>query len=332
MSRPTSLYHPVTIGDVRIPGNLFLAPMAGYTDVAFRTIALREGADCTYTELISAEGILRGSKNTFSLLNRSPEETYWGVQIFTSSPFAAGQAVAKIVTLATPTLIDLNCGCPVPKVVHHGGGAALLKDPSLIYMIVKTMKEHTSIPVTVKIRSGWDVQSINYLETADAAVQGGASMVCLHPRTRTQGYGGKSDWNHITHLKSYLSVPVFGSGDLFTPQDVLRMLETTRCDGVMIARGAVGNPFIFTQVKSLLKGIPPIRVTTENRLSTALMHLDLAISTLGETLACREMRKHFCAYVKGIEGSAAFRNKIVHAESREQYQRLVEEYIQSHSS
>jgi len=306
--------------------------MAGYTDVAFRTIAVREGADCTYTELISADGVLRGSKNTVSLLSRSPEETYWGVQIFTSSPYAAGKAVEKILSLVTPTLFDLNCGCPVPKVVQHGGGAALLKDPSLIYLIVKTMNEATSLPITVKIRSGWDAESINYLETADAAFQGGASMVCLHPRTRTQGYGGKSDWNHLANLKTSLSIPVFGSGDLFTPQDVIRMLETTRCDGVMIARGAVGNPFIFTQVKSLMQGTPPRNIPKEKRLAVALLHLDLAISSLGEPLACREMRKHFCAYVKGIEGSAAFRNKIVHAETREQYYRLVEEFTQSHSS
>ena len=328
----SSLYHPVTIGSVRIPGNVFLAPMAGYTDVAFRTIATREGADCTYTELISAEGILRNSKNTYPLLSRSIEETYWGVQLFTSSPHAAAKAVEKILTITTPTLIDLNCGCPVPKVVRHGGGAALLKDPSLIYLIVKTMRQSTSLPITVKIRSGWDAQSLNYLETADAAVLGGASLVCLHPRTRAQGYGGKSDWSHLSKLKSILSVPVFGSGDLFTPQDVVRMLETTRCDGVMIARGAVGNPFIFTQVKALLRGASPPPISPQKRLAVALEHLELAISAWGEPVACQEMRKHFCSYVKGIEGSAAFRNKIVHAETWEEYRRLVEDFIQSLSS
>lgn len=332
MSRAASLYHPVTIGTVRIPGNIFLAPMAGYTDVAFRTVAVREGADCTYTELVSAEGVLRNSKNTHSLLRRSPEEIYWGVQIFTSSPYAAGKAVERIQSLTTPTLFDLNCGCPVPKVVQHGGGAALLKDPSLIYLIVKTMKESTSIPITVKIRSGWDAESINYRETAEAAVLGGASLVCLHPRTRTQGYGGKSNWRHISDLKSSLSVPVFGSGDLFTPQDVARMLEITRCDGVMIARGAVGNPFIFTQVKAFLQGTPPPNVSVEKRLAVALTQLDLAIEAMGESLACREMRKHFCSYVKGIEGSAGFRNRIVHAETREQYYRLVAEFTRSSSS
>ena len=328
----SSLYHPVTIGAVRIPGNVFLAPMAGYTDVAFRTIATREGADCTYTELISAEGILRNSKNTYPLLARSKEETYWGVQLFTSSPYAAAKAVEKILAMTTPTLIDLNCGCPVPKVVHHGGGAALLKDPSLIYMIVKTMTESTSIPITVKLRSGWDAQSLNYLETADAAVLGGASLVCLHPRTRAQGYGGKSDWSHLAQLKSVLPIPVFGSGDLFTPQDVVRMLETTRCDGVMIARGAVGNPFIFAQVKALLRGISPPPISPRKRLAVALEHLELAVSTWGEPIACREMRKHFCSYVKGIAGSAAFRNKIVHAETREEYHRLVEDFTRSLSS
>lgn len=327
MSNEALLYHPVTIGSVRIPGNLFLAPMAGYTDVAFRTIAIREGADCTYTELVSAEGVLRTSRNTHLLLTRSPEEIYWGVQIFTASPYAAAKAVEKIQSLVNPTMFDLNCGCPVPKVVQHGGGAALLKDPSLIYLIVKSMKESTSAPITVKIRSGWDAHSINYLETAHAAVLGGASMVCLHPRTRTQGYGGKSDWSHLESLKSFLPIPVFGSGDLFTPQDVVRMLQSTHCDGAMIARGAVGNPFIFSQVKALLQGAPLPELSIEKRFAVALEHLELAISTLGESLACREMRKHFCSYVKGIEGSAAFRNKIVHAETREQYYRLVEEFM-----
>lgn len=328
----SSLYHSVTLGTVRIPGNLFLAPMAGYSDVAFRIVAVREGADCTYTELISAEGVLRNSKNTLPLLTPSVEETYWGVQLFTSSPYAAAKAVEKILTITTPTLIDLNCGCPVPKVVHHGGGAALLKDPSLIYLIVKTMKESTSIPITVKIRSGWDAQSLNYLETADAAVMGGAAMVCLHPRTRVQGYGGKSDWSHLAKLKSVLTTPLFGSGDLFTPQDVVRMLETTRCDGVMIARGAVGNPFIFAQAKALLLGASPTPISPRKRLAVALQHLQLAISAWGEPVACRQMRKHFCSYVKGIEGSAAFRNKIVHAETREEYHRLVEDFIRSLSS
>ncbi|HOV37325.1 MAG TPA: tRNA dihydrouridine synthase DusB [Spirochaetales bacterium] len=322
------LYHSITIGTIRIPGNLFLAPMAGYTDAAFRTLATREGADLTYTELVSAEGIIRKSKQTKLLLTRGETEQYWGIQLFTSSPYGAAQAVKQLHCLS-PTLFDLNCGCPVPKVVKTGGGAALLKDPSLIYAIVRALRDSTEIPITVKIRSGWDNTSLNYLETADAAIQGGASMVCLHPRTRMQGYSGVSNWNHILTLKTKASVPILGSGDLFTPQDVHRMLLETSCDGVMIARGAVGNPFIFRKARALLEGSPIPEISLQEKIEAALEHLDLSIRFLGEAVACREMRKHICAYVKGIPGSSNFRNAIVHAENRIQFVTILEEFANS---
>ncbi|MFQ3620624.1 MAG: tRNA dihydrouridine synthase DusB [Spirochaetales bacterium] len=321
MSKATSLYHPIHIGGIKIRGNVFLAPMAGYTDVAFRTLAVRQGADCTYTELVSAEGLLRESKSTTSLLSRSIEELFWGIQIFTSSPAAAAQAVEKVQHLY-PTFIDLNCGCPVPKVVRTGAGAALLKDPSLIYSIVHAMKEHSLFPITVKIRSGWDGNSINYLETAEAAQMGGASLICLHPRTKAQGYGGISNWEHLARLKQRISLPVFGSGDLFTPVDAKRMLEQTGCDGVMIARGAIGNPFIFQQVKALLTGSPLPAISPVERIDLALQHLELAVATLGEKVACQELRKHFCFYIKGLSGSAIFRRRIVQAETKQEYHQI----------
>jgi nifR3 family TIM-barrel protein len=324
------LYRPLSLGKEILPGNIFLAPLAGFTDAAFRGVAVKLGADLSYSEMLSAEGFVRNNKKTIDLLQRAEEEEFFGVQIFTDSPYSAAKAVGEI-GLTRPTLIDLNCGCPVPKVVKTGAGSGLLKNPRLVFDLVKAMTENTDIPITVKIRSGWDSSAINYLETADAAVQGGARLICLHARTRAQGYSGKANWDHIKELKEKSSVPVFGSGDLFTPEDVRAMLSETNCDGVMIARGAIGNPFIFREIRDFLStgGYEPI--TQEERLATALEHLDRCAALKGESLACKEMRKHFCSYVKGIPGSARFRNLIVHADTREDYVKLSSDFLNNFS-
>ena len=324
----TSLYRPVKIGSLQIPGNIFLAPLAGFTDAAFRSLCVDQGADLSYTEMLSAEGFIRNNPKTTLLLDRAENERFFGVQIFSGSPYSAAKAVRDI-EAAGPSLIDLNCGCPVPKVVRTGAGSELLKNPRLIYDLVKAMRENTSLPVTVKIRSGWDAGSINYRETADAAARAGASMVCLHARTRSQGYTGTADRSQIQDLKSFLPIPVFGSGDLFTPEDAGEMLRDTGCDGVMMARGAIGNPFIFRETRELLttgRYTPP---DPESRLRAGLIHLERSIGIKGEKAACREMRKHFSAYVKGLPGSARFRGLIVLAETLEEYSRLTAEYLET---
>ncbi|MDR1177393.1 MAG: tRNA dihydrouridine synthase DusB, partial [Spirochaetaceae bacterium] len=303
-----TLYRPVKIGALEIPGNLFLAPVAGYTDRAFRSVCAAWGADFSFTELVSAEALVRtankGLSKTEKLLVRGDGEKRYGIQLFGSDPLVMARAAALLEDFH-PDAVDINSGCPVPKVIKTGAGAALIRDPSrlaaLVSPVVKVCETRLGgIPVTVKIRSGWDSGSINYRETAAAAVEAGAALVSLHGRTRAQGYGGKSDWSHIADLASRLPVPVIGSGDLYTPEDALRMLGETGCAGVMFARGALGNPFIFSAAKSLLTGGGYSWPETEVRLRTALKQLELLAGDIGESLACREMRKQVCAYTKGI--------------------------------
>jgi nifR3 family TIM-barrel protein len=324
-----SLYKPLTIGGRLIEGNLFLAPLAGFSDIAFRGLCAEYGSDMTYSEMLSAEGFIRNNRKTLVLLERAENERNFGVQIFTGSPYSAARAVKAICGsgMPEPVLIDLNCGCPVPKVIRTGAGSALLKNPRLVYDVVKAMKENSSVPVTVKIRSGWDSGSVNYRETADAACQAGAALLCLHARTRSQGYAGTADWGHIKDLKEHCPVPVFGSGDLYTPADAKKMLDETGCDGLMFARGALGNPFIFRETRRLLECGALTPPSAEERILAGLEHLERCVRARGEALACREMRKHFAAYVKGLPGSAKFRAAVVQASTPEEYRRLADDYL-----
>jgi nifR3 family TIM-barrel protein len=348
------LYHPVKIGSLELPGNLFLAPVASYTDRAFRSICGEMGADFSFTELVSAEaltrnpgyygltGILRrdpsGTKDKPGavLVRRGPEEKHYSVQLFGAKPEVLGKACELLAPLR-PDAVDLNAGCPVPKVTKNGAGSALMKDPALLGRAVEAMVRSSEeylggIPVTVKIRSGWDSGSINYRECARVAVEAGAAMVTLHPRTRSQGYGGKSDWSLIADLAASLSVPVTGSGDLAAPEDARRMLTETGCAAVMFARGAMGNPFIFLAAKSYLTSGSWTPPAADKRLAIALRHLEMLAEDLGEKRACLEMRKQICAYTKGvmglpgINGGAALREKIVHAKTIAEYREVLPYY------
>jgi nifR3 family TIM-barrel protein len=299
--------------------------MAGYTDAPFRGLCAEQGASLCYAEMVSAEAIHRGSDKTLRLLDRYPGELLVGHQIFAPSETAAAAAVRAIHPLA-PTVIDLNCGCSVPKVLKSGCGATLMRDPALLGRIVRAMRGETDLPVTVKLRLGWDERSITFLEAAGEAVLAGAAAVALHPRTRSQGFGGKSRWAALAELKAAVAVPVFGSGDLFTPDDVVRMSEQTGVDAVMIARGSLGNPFIFSAIRARLEGREH-RVGARDRLESALRHLGMEVAAKGEAVACREMRKHFVAYSKGMEGGAALRQRVVHAETLADYRGIVEEFL-----
>jgi len=321
------LFHPVTIQNIHIDGNIFLAPLAGYTDKAFRTMCIDTGASFTYSEMISAEGIIRENRKSLELLKPAEAEHLFGVQIFTGHPDSAARSVEHVLRF-NPSLIDLNCGCPVPKVVRSGAGAALLRDPEKLGRIVRSIAGNTDLPVTVKIRTGWDEESLNYVETAQAARENGAAMICLHGRTGKQGYSGPASLEHIKQLKKHMDIPVFGSGDLFTPAAVRFMLENTGCDGVMIARGAIGNPFIFQQCRSLLEAsVPAADADDAQKIEAALKHLDLSIHYFGETRAVKEMKKHFCAYTKGIEGGADLRNRLVHASNTAELRRILSSFI-----
>ena len=327
------LYRPVKIGSLELPGNLFLAPVAGYTDRAFRSICTDYEADFTFTELASSEALIRGGKATFDIIRRGENEKRYAVQLFGHDPSSMYRATLLLNPLY-PEAVDINCGCPVPKVVKFGAGAALMKDPLLLGRIVEAVikasrKELGNIPVTVKMRSGWDSQKINYRECAHIAAEEGASMITLHPRTKAQGYGGKSDWSCIADLVSRLSIPVTGSGDLFLPEDAERMFRETGCAAVMFARGAEGNPFIFPATRSFLATGAWKAPAFQERISVALRHLTLLSKDIGERAACLEMRKQFCAYTKGPpgqkgeSGAAALRNALVKAETIEDYRRIL---------
>lgn len=321
------LFHDVTVASLRVPGNVWLAPMAGYTDAAFRAVCASQGARLCFTEMASADALSRNNGTTLRLLEKSPEENLTGFQIFGASPSVAAAAVRRITPLR-PAIVDLNCGCSVPKVLKADCGALLLRNPALIGSIVSAMKAETDIPVSVKLRLGWDASTLTYLACAEAAVKAGASLVTLHPRTRAQGFTGKAQWNHLRTLKETCPVPVIGSGDLFSAQDCLRMIATTGCDGVMIARGCLGNPFIFAQAEALLQGHPAqTRVGPGERLSIAISHLRMLAHSVGEDKACRDMRKHFVAYTKGLEGGSIVRQSVVHAARIDEYEEIVESYL-----
>jgi nifR3 family TIM-barrel protein len=325
------LYHPLRIGNMELEGNLFLAPAAGYTDSAFRSICVEQGADLTFTGLVSAEALSRRAAGSGALLHRAANEKFWVVQLFGSSPQLMEQA-AKLLAPYKPDMVDINSGCPVPKVTRCGAGAALMRDPENLGRIVEAVARAAQtylggIPVSVKLRSGWDAASINFVECARAAVQAGAALVSLHARTRAQGYGGLSCWRHIAELAAELPVPVAGSGDLYRAEDARRMLAETGCAAVMFARGAFGNPFIFAAAKSLLQGKDVETPSPACRINTALRQLELLAGTIGEKSACLEMRKVFCAYTSGMRDSAGLRARLVHAETIGGYRSLLKYFI-----
>ncbi|MDX9801340.1 MAG: tRNA dihydrouridine synthase DusB [Spirochaetia bacterium] len=325
MTNLNSLLHPVRINSrITIPGNLFLAPMAGFTDAAFRHICISNGSDMCWTEMVSCEALSRKSLKTKKILFRAENEKIYAVQVFCSSPETAASALEEILPFE-PLLIDLNCGCPVPKIIKSGAGSALMRNPEKIMDIVKALSSLTDIPVTVKLRSGWDAENINYLKAAEYAVKGGAQMITLHPRTKTQGYSGKADWEKIRHLKTETNVPVIGSGDLFSPLSCLEMLETTGCDAVMVARGAVGKPEIFKETKILAETGELPDSGFAGKLNIARAHLELAAKYIDEKVAVNEIKKHLCSYIKGVPGSAGIRNRIVHCASMEEYRTVLDE-------
>jgi tRNA-dihydrouridine synthase B len=322
-----SLLAEIRLPNLIIPGNLFMAPMAGYTDAAFRALCVEQGAFLCFTEMVSAEGLARGGEPTWALLARAENETLWGVQLFGSEPRALAAAVRLLAPLQ-PSLLDLNCGCSVPKVLKSGAGAALLRSPALVGQLVRAMRGQTGAPVTVKIRSGWDSASVNYLQVAEEACRAGAAAVCLHPRTRAQGFTGRADWTQIAELKRRLGAPVFGSGDVFSAADAARLARETGCDAVLFARGALGNPFLFAETRRLFAGLPPgPDPSPAERLQAALRQLAGAVRLYGEATACREMRKHFCAYTRGFPGGARLRSLAVAAQRVADYQALAAEYL-----
>ena len=305
---------------------LILAPLAGYTDKAFRQLATEYGAEATVTEMVSAEGLARGNARTAELLERFPGEERLVMQLFAPSADPVARCLPYLLP-RKPAMIDINCGCPVPKVVKTGAGSALMKDPARIGEIVRTIREATDIPVSVKFRLGWDSSSVNYLEFAESAAKQGASLLTLHARTRAQAYSGTADWNAFKVLTEHFKgsgVRIFASGDVFSAEDALKLLTEYGVDGVMFARGAIGNPFIFRETKELLEGHKPAKPDLHERTGAALRQLQLAVSYYGEQTAVKEMRKHLMAYIKGIPGANKVKAELSRAVTQEEVRMLLE--------
>lgn len=325
------LYHPVKIGSIQLNGNLFLAPVAGYSDRSFRSICIENGASFTYTEMVSAEALTRNNLKTETLMRRAENEKVYSVQIFGGEPERMAEAAEIVLEKTHCECIDINCGCPVPKIVKTGAGSALTQNPQMLKKVAEAVVNAAKgkAAVTVKIRSGRDQNSITYKEAATAALEAGVNAITMHPRTKAQGYEGKSDWNKLSELVKLAEgkVPVFGSGDLFSPEDAKKMLEETGVDGVMFARGAMGNPFIFTKTIQLLTTGFYTEIPISERLKTGFKELKMLSSDTNEKSACMEMRKRFCAYSKGISGGAELRQKTVHASSIQEYHTIFDPYI-----
>jgi tRNA-dihydrouridine synthase B len=313
----------VTIGGVTLPNPLILAPMAGVTDLAFRTICRRLGAGATVTEMISAKALCFQDKKTLRIMELAEDEHPAAVQLFGSDVDCMAQAAEKVMNLVHPDFIDLNMGCPVPKVANNGDGSALMKDPDKAMKIVEAVRRAAGCPVTVKTRKGWDKGSVNAVEFAQALESAGAAAVAIHARTKTQMYAGRADWDIIRGVKQALSVPVVANGDVFEPEDVPHILRYTGADAVMIGRGAFGNPWLFQRGLAALRGeeIPPLPPLRE-RMEVALEQIELAKAQKGEKIACLEARKQYAWYLRGVSHSGYWKQQISHITVMEDVYRI----------
>ncbi len=317
---------PYPVGS-RIP--LFLAPMAGVSESPFRRLCRSFGADVVVTEFLSAEGIRRENDATLSKLRFGPDERPIGVQIFGADPQGMGEAAAIVTDVFAPEFIDINFGCPVKKVVKRNGGSGCLKDLDLVESVIRTVVAHTHLPVTVKIRSGWSEEMRDPVSIARRCEDAGARALTLHPRTRAQMYSGDARWDEIAAVVDALEIPVIGNGDIKTPQDAARMHAKTGCAGVMVARGSFGQPWIFTQARALLDGLPvPPTPPVAERFAVALRHAAMAASYEPDPRgAAIEFRKHLGWYVKGLPGSADLRRRLHAVESLGEVEGLFADYL-----
>ena len=296
------------IGNIELDTPVALAPMAGISDLPYRVICRKFGCGLTVSEMVSAKGLLYKNEKTFAMLQIDEAERPTAIQLFGSVPEELAEA-ARIVEAQGADIIDFNMGCPVPKVVNNGEGSALMKTPELAGKILEAMVRAVRIPVTVKLRAGWDEEHRNAVEIAKIAEASGVAAVAVHGRTRNQFYMGKADWEIIRRVKAAVRIPVFGNGDIFAMEDGLRMFKETNCDGVMLARGAYGNPWLFTQLRAALEGKDIPVVTDEEKLRQIILHATALVDFKGEKVAIREMRSHASAYIKGLPRASEYREK-----------------------
>lgn len=315
----------IMIGKVEIPGNLILAPMAGVTDLPFRLLCKEQGADLVYTEMISAKGIYYKNKNTEKLWKIAEEERPAALQLFGSDVWLMAEMAAQIEE-KNFDILDINMGCPVPKVVNNGEGSALMKVPKLAGEIVKAVADRIEKPVTVKFRKGFNDSMVNAVDFAKRMEESGAAAIAVHGRTREEYYSGRADWGIIAEVKKAVSVPVFASGDIFTVEDAIRCEEMTGCDGLMLARGVRGNPWLFHQIKMWQEhGVHEEKPDFAEVLSMILRHGQMLMDFKGEMMGMREMRKHIAWYTAGYRNSAAMRRKANQIETYEELRKLCEE-------
>ena len=319
------------IGNVCIKNRVVLAPMAGVSNPAYMRICEEMGIGYAITELISAEAIVRGNKKTLDMLKGYDKVSIpVALQLFGSNKEVMAKAAKIVCDLHLFDIIDINMGCPVPKVANRSlSGSYLLKDPDKCFEIVKTVRENIDIPVTVKIRSGWDSDSINAVQVAKKCEEAGASSITVHARTRSQGYSGKADWNVIKEVKESVNIPVIGNGDVKSPFDALKMIELTKCDAVMIGRAALGNPWLLKNIVNYLDGDESfVEPTYEDRILMAKKHLNYLLDIKPEEVSIKEMRMHISYYLKGLPLSKEIKEKIFKVTLKKDFERILDDYLE----